>query len=295
MLSRSTWLHLRIPFSYFLLPVYLFALGVSPNLNAQKLLWSFVIIHLLLYPASNGYNSYFDKDEQSIALLKHPPQVTQQLYFVSLLLDLTAIVLALIYINKEFAILIFIYGVVSKAYSHPSVRLKKYPITSWLVVVCFQGLFTFLMCYEGINALPFENLFREKLLIAGMSTTLLLCGSYPLTQVYQHGEDQKHGDTTLSLLLGIKGTFYFAALFFFIAVAGFVYFFNHFYQQAWAFRFMVAMVPIVLFFLYWSFRVHQDTRNASFSYVMWQNFISATCLSGFFIYFFLETSHILQL
>jgi 4-hydroxybenzoate polyprenyltransferase len=295
MLSRSTWLHLRIPFSYFLLPVYLFALGISPNLNGQKLLWSFVIIHLLLYPASNAYNSYFDKDEQSIALLKHPPKVTRQLYFVSLLLDLTAIVLGLIYINKEFAILILIYGLVSKAYSHPSVRLKKYPIASWIIVVIFQGLFTFLMCYQGINAFPFENLFREKVLTAAALTSLLLCGSYPLTQVYQHDEDKLHGDTTLSMILGVKRTFYFATLFFVAAGAGFVYFFSRFYHMTWAITFLLALTPVVLFFFFWVLRVQRDEQNASFSWVMWQNFISATCLNAFFIYFFLETSHILQL
>jgi 4-hydroxybenzoate polyprenyltransferase len=295
MLSRSTWLHLRIPFSYFLLPAYLFALGISPNLSEQKLLWSFIIIHLLLYPASNGYNSYFDRDEDSIALLKHPPKVTRQLYFVSLLLDLAAIILSIIYINKEFAILVFVYGLVSKAYSHPSVRLKKYPIASWLIVVLFQGCFSLLMCYEGINALPFANLLHEKVLTAGIMTSLLLCGSYPLTQVYQYAEDKRHGDTTLSMRLGIKGTFYFAIFFFVIAVAGFFYFFNHFYQMTWAVYFLIFLAPAILFFFLWFSRVLNHPRYASFSFVMWQNFISSTCLNAFFVYFFLETSHILQL
>src|SRR5688572_19464666 len=127
MFSRSTWLHLRIPFSYFLLPAYLFALSISPNLGERNLLWSFLIIHLLLYPASNGYNSYFDKDEKSIGGLKNPPPVTKELYYVSLLLDVAAVVLAMILINKEFAIMVLVYGLISKAYSHPSVRLKKYP------------------------------------------------------------------------------------------------------------------------------------------------------------------------
>ena len=66
MLTRSTWLHLRIPFSYFLMPVFFFALGISPNLVESRLLWLFLIVHLFLYPASNGYNSYFDKDVKSI-------------------------------------------------------------------------------------------------------------------------------------------------------------------------------------------------------------------------------------
>ena len=133
MLSRSTWLHLRIPFSFFLMPVYLFALGVSPNLGESRLLWSFLIIHLLLYPASNGYNSYFDKDEKSIGGLKNPPPVTKGLYYTSLLLDGIAIVLGFIKISFLFALMLLIYGLVSKAYSHPAIRLKKYPIGGWVI------------------------------------------------------------------------------------------------------------------------------------------------------------------
>src|SRR5690242_2245299 len=129
MLSISSWLHLRIPFSYFLLPVYLFALAISPNPTNHSVLWSFLIIHLLLYPASNGYNSYFDKDEKSIGGLKNPPPVNKGLYALSLLFDLVALVLAGQLINLTFAIMLLIYGLASKAYSHPAVRLKKYPIT----------------------------------------------------------------------------------------------------------------------------------------------------------------------
>src|SRR5258706_15002109 len=147
---RSTLLHLRIPFSYFLLPVYLFALGISPNFNESRLLWSFVIIHLLLYPASNGFNSYFDKDEKSIGGLKNPPPVNKSLYYVSLLFDAAAIILAYVKISLLFAVMILIYGLVSKAYSHPSVRLKKYPIIGWLTVGIFQWCFTFMMSYIAI-------------------------------------------------------------------------------------------------------------------------------------------------
>ena len=295
MLSGSTWLHLRIPFSYFLMPAYLFALSISPNLSEKNLLWSFVIIHLLLYPASNGYNSYFDKDEQSIGGLKNPPPVTSGLYYMSLLFDLLAIVLALVYINKEFAILLLVYGLASKAYSHPSIRLKKYPIAGWLTVVFFQGIFAFAMCYSGINAFPFENLFREKVILGGALVSLLLFASYPLTQVYQHAEDARHGDKTMSMILGIRGTFYFAMIFFVVAAVGFIYYLNSYFGGDWSMMFLFALLPTVLFFFFWFIHVLKDTRNASHRMAMWQNFVSATCFNGFFIWLFIETSHILQL
>ncbi|MFM8914314.1 MAG: UbiA family prenyltransferase, partial [Flammeovirgaceae bacterium] len=193
---RSTLLHLRFPFSYFLLPVYLFALSQSPDFTADRLLWSFLLIHLLLYPASNGYNSYFDKDEQSIGGLKNPPKVNVSLYWAALFLDAAAIALAMLKISFLFAAMLFVYGLASKAYSHPSVRLKKYPFGGWLVTGFFQGFFTFLMSYVGINHAEAGNLVQAKVLIPAALTSIMLWGNYPMTQVYQHEEDAKHGDST---------------------------------------------------------------------------------------------------
>src|SRR5688500_17811307 len=99
MFSRSSWLHLRIPFSFFLLPIFLFSLSLSPNFNGPRMLWVFLIVHFLLYPASNAYNSYFDKDEKSIGGLKNPPPVKKGLYFLALTFDIVAIVLSYIKIN----------------------------------------------------------------------------------------------------------------------------------------------------------------------------------------------------
>lgn len=293
MFSRSTWLHLRIPFSYFLLPVFLFALGVSPNFTESRLLWSFLIVHLLLYPASNGFNSYFDKDEKSIGGLSNPPPVKVGLYYVSLLFDGFAIVLGL-KISVLFASMLLIYGLVSKAYSHPAVRLKKYPIIGWLITGFFQGCFTFMMCYEGINALGIQSFFSAHVYLPAVLTSVMLWANYPMTQIYQHEEDKKHGDTTMSMRLGIRGTFYFTALLFGLATVGFVVFFYSYYSIKYVLYFLMAMTPVVVYFLFWFLQVYKDEQKANHKKTMWLNFVSATCLNAFFIYFFLDTSQVLQ-
>jgi 1,4-dihydroxy-2-naphthoate octaprenyltransferase len=229
---RSILLHLRIPFSFFLLPVYLFALAISPNVGESRLIWSFIIIHFLLYPASNGYNSYFDKDEKSIGGLKNPPPVNIGLYATSLLFDLLAVILGFVKVNLLFALMLLVYGLVSKAYSHPAIRIKKYPIGGWLIIGLFQGVFTFLMCYVGINGFEMENLVQAKVLVPGLLTSVMLWGNYPMTQVYQHEEDAKHGDTTISMMLGIRGTFVFVQVLFAVAAVCFVLYFNHFYTSS---------------------------------------------------------------
>jgi 1,4-dihydroxy-2-naphthoate octaprenyltransferase len=294
MFSRSTWQHLRIPFSYYLLPVYLFSLSVSPNIDQPRLFWVFIIVHILLYPASNGYNSYFDKDEKSIGGVKKPLPVTKGLYYISLLFDAAAVILGYIMINFEFALMLFLYGLISKAYSHPSVRLKKYPIAGWLTVGAFQGFFTFIMCYIGVNKYEWENIWKASVCIPGTLSTIQLLGTYPMTQIYQHDEDAKRGDKTLSLMLGLRGTFYFVAGIFTLATFAFAYYFVTYFSAHYAFVFVGALFPVVIYFFYWFILVYNDPAKADHSHTMRLNFISATCLNAFFLYLFLDSSHVLQ-
>ncbi len=283
MISRSTILHLRFPFSIFLLPVFLFALSISNKPGPGNVLLVFFIVHLLLYPASNGYNSYFDKDEKSIGGLKHPPKVRKDLYYTSLALDMLAIVLGL-FINIQFAIMLLIYGLVSKAYSHPAIRLKKLPITSWLTAGIFQGFFTFLMIFTGLNDYGLEIFFEPTVLIPATLSTGMLMGSYPMTQIYQHEEDSKRGDITLSIKLGVLGTFYFTGIFFTLITVAFVYYYIRFFGLQDGLFFILFIVPMAAFFIYWYALVRKDSEKANFDNAMRLNLISSVCLGLFFIW-----------
>lgn len=283
MIQRSTWLHLRIPFSIFLLPVYLFALSVSADVNVFAAVFVFVILHFFLYPASNGFNSYFDKDEESIGGLERPPKVTRELYYVSLLLDLIALV-AGFFIGMEFVIMLFLYGLVSKAYSHPSVRLKRYPFTGWFIAGLFQGFFTFLMVIVGIQGSSLTEIFySDKILFAGVLSTLLLWGSYPMTQVYQHSEDSKRGDITISLKLGVLGTFHFTAVVFVIANILFLVFYARYYSIIYVVLFQLFALPMLVYFVLWYLKVRNNRKAADFRNTMRLNMISSICLSLFFM------------
>jgi 4-hydroxybenzoate polyprenyltransferase len=293
MFSRSTWLHLRIPFSFFLLPIFLFSLGISPNFNAIRVFWVFIIVHFLLYPASNGYNSYFDRDESSIGALRNPPPVQHGLYILSLLLDALAVVLGYLEINIQFALMLLVYGLISKAYSHPSIRLKKYPILGWVAAGVFQGMFTLLMCYIGINDFPLELALNQKTVYAGLLATAMLLGNYPMTQIYQHKEDAKRGDLTISRLLGVQGTFYFVGIVFSLVFLGFVLYFATFFSSRYSLFFTIALIPEVIFFIRWIIRVRQHVADADYDNTMRLNFISSFCLNVFFLFLFIESNHIL--
>jgi 4-hydroxybenzoate polyprenyltransferase len=290
MISRSTILHLRVLFSVFLMPVFLFALGTSIKPPLFNIVLVFVVLHLLIYPASNGFNSYFDKDEKSIGGLKNPPKVSKQLYYVSLLFDLIGILMAFL-VNWQFALMVFIYGMISKAYSHPLTRIKKYPWGSWFIAGFFQGFFTFWMAYAGINALGFTVITEPQIFVPAALSSLVLWGSYPMTQIYQHEEDVKRGDITLSYKLGINGTFIFTGIVFLVATLGFFAYFRFYYQVKVFYWFLLFMAPILVFFNAWFMKVLKNPANADFDNTMKLNIISSLALSVFFVLLYLYANH----
>lgn len=276
---RSVLLHLRLPFSLFLLPIFLFALSQAPAINNQKAILVFFILHLFIYPASNAYNSYFDKDEGSIALLKTPPQVNKSLIITAVILEWIGVMLALL-VNMEFAIAMVVYNSFSKAYSHPKIRIKKYPVLSFLVIFIFQGFFIYYACYKGISSNTGQ--FSVEILVAGMICSCLIGASYPLTQIYQHQEDTKRGDKTLSILMGIPGSFVFSATVF---LAGFSLLYYYWQMQHQLFKFYVFVafsLPLILYFMWWFYQCIKDGKNASYENTMRMTLLSASLMLVYF-------------
>jgi 4-hydroxybenzoate polyprenyltransferase len=273
---------LRIPFSVYLMPIFWFGLSaLRTPFSPWRAVGVFAVLHVLAYPASNGYNSYYDRDEGSIGGLKKPPKVSRELLHLVWLFDVLAVVGAWL-LSPLFAGLVAVYLLVSKAYSYEGIRLKKYPFLSTLVVVVFQGAFTFLMTQVGAGGNSAEILASDNLLLALVST-LFLCGSYPLTQVYQHQEDRQRGDQTLSLVLGIRGTFVFAAvgLLFGAALLGVTYW--HRDELRNLIIFLIATGPVVALFSRWALLAWSDPAAASFERTMRMNQVSSLCLSAAFV------------
>lgn len=281
MVSKSSLLHLRIPFSIFLMPVFSFALSQANHVNWFEVALVFIILHFFLYPASNGFNSFFDRDEDSIGGLEKPPKVQNDLLWLSLLFDLIAIGLAFI-LSWKFALMLFIYGLVSKAYSWDKIRLKKMPVIGWLAVGLFQGAFTYLACLLAFNHLEISELMNVDAVIPAVLTSVLLMGSYPMTQIYQHEEDGRRGDKTLSRMLGIRGTFHFTALFFLGANAGFFWYFSHFHTLTHFLLFQLFLLPTLVYFGLWYFRVRKGEKAADFRSAMRLNVLSSLCMIAFF-------------
>lgn len=280
--DKSTLEHLRLPFSYHLMPVFLFALSQAANINWVTTILAFLILHVLIFPSSNGYNSYQDRDESSIGGIKHPPEVTENLFYATLLLDIIG-VLSGLFISIYFSLLVLIYVCFSRAYSYRNLRLKKYAIIGFLTVFVFQGAFAFLMASSAIASFSIETFFTLNNLICMSVASLFVGCIYPLTQIYQHQSDKKDGVTTISYKLGYSGTFLFSAILFSIATGLLVFYFDLKHQQIALALFFLAMLPVAIKLLYWFYNVRKNTDHANFENTMSMTRWTSTCTNLYFL------------
>ncbi len=280
---KNILIHLRFHFGLFLLPIFLYSLSTIDRLDVQLSLFLFIILHLIVYPSSNGYNSLQDQDTGSIGGIKSPPKCPKEMFWVTIGLDVLAIILAFL-INLNVSFLIFLYISVSRLYSYRKIRLKKYPIVSFLIVSFFQGSLVLLMVYYT----HFQTLaFDFKIAIYMLTSFLMIGATYPLTQIYQHKEDREDGVFTISMLLGKKGTFYFSALFFLLFTVLMIVQLNEYSNSFFLIAiFFIAFSFPFIFFNYWMFKVLKNEINANFENTMKMNLIAS---SSFIIYFLLKT------
>jgi 1,4-dihydroxy-2-naphthoate octaprenyltransferase len=265
------------------MPVFFLAISQCDKWDSHlqgRALLVFLVLHLFIYPASNGYNSYMDQDEGSIGGLKHPPKATRQLFYASILFDLCGLGISA-FLGGEFLLGILLYILVSRAYSWRGIRLKRYPVVGFLSVVLFQGAFTFSNVLVGIEQVTHVQVF-STLFLPALASSLMIAGVYPLTQIYQHDQDIAHGDVTISYILGYRGTFLFSLSMF--VLAGILLFFQFSTTQFVIFQLFLA--PVSAYFLYWMRIVWKDTKKADFEHTMWMNTVAATCMNTCFLTLF---------
>jgi 1,4-dihydroxy-2-naphthoate octaprenyltransferase len=281
-IERSTVQLLRLPFSIFLMPVFWFALSQVVPRDWGRALLVFLILHLLVYPASNGYNSYMDRDSSPIGGLEHPLLPTQQLFVVTLGMDALAVLLGLL-IGWIFATGLLVYILASRAYSYRGIRLKKYPIIGWLTVAACQGALVFFLVYQGSHH-PNAGPESWQAPVEGMIiSSLLLGGFYPLTQVYQFEADRRDGVKTLSMLLGYRGSFVFAGILYIVAFLILAYYFLATLQEREFYVLATCMLPVVVYFLIWAVKVWKDPAQASYANSIRMNLLGSICLNLGFI------------
>lgn len=288
---KDAFVHLRLHFSLLLMPVFLFSISET-NIFLPAAVLVFIILHILVYPASNLYNSFHDNDESSIGGIKNPPPTNSRMLLLANLLDGTAILLSM-FLGTIFSCLVLTYIVFSRLYSHSSTRLKRYPILGFATIFLLQGAFTYMLVSYGSSDehttcfYVGKSFDLNKHLYALLATSFQIGAIYPLTQIYQHESDRSDGVTTLSYKMGYRGTFVFSAVFFTIAT---VFYFLHFKENDIEsfYLLMFAQTPIVSYFLFWAIKVWKDPKNADYKHTMTMNTLAAICLNLLFIYLIIK-------
>lgn len=260
------------------MPVYWFALSFVERINWERALLIFVLLHLFLYPSSNGYNSYMDRDESSIGGVAHPMQPTEQLFYVTVVMDIAAVALSF-FISVWFAAAFIFYITCSRMYSYRSIRLKRYAIVGYITVILNQGALTFWMVYHGAD----NNLATNVPWQGVLSAAFLIGGFYPVTQIYQHKADAKDGVKTISMLLGKRGTFIYCAIMYSVS---FGLLFAYYMQQqkpAYFILLSIFFIPVIVYFIKWLLQVWKQEQAADYKHTMQMNWLAATCTSFAFI------------
>ena len=260
------------------MPVYWFALSQVEHINWSNALLIFIILHFIVYPSSNGYNSYMDRDTSPIGGLKSPMEPTKELFIVTIILDIAAVILSF-FISFVFAAGIFFYILASRAYSYRKIRLKKYPVIGYLTVIIFQGAVTFFLVYHGSDSSHTTHV----PVLAMVASSLLIGGFYPLTQIYQHKADYEDGVITISYVLGYRGTFIFTGIVYALAFIALGWYFNLHSQLMNFIILQICMLPVIINFFIWFSRVVKDNNNANFKNTMRMNILASVCANAGFI------------
>lgn len=260
------------------MPVFWFSVSFVTHVNWLNTFVAFILIHLLLYPASNGYNSYMDRDTESIGGIKNPMQPTAQLFYATVVMDIAGILFSLI-ISWQFATSYALYVICSRLYSYRGIRLKRFPVAGYILVILNQGALIFTMVYAAANTddgagMPLGGLIASSFLIGGF---------YPITQIYQHRSDAEDGVKTISMLLGKKGTFVFCICMYAMA---FLLLFLHYAKTGntiYFFLLQVFFIPVIVYFIKWMTDVWKDESLADFKHTMRMNVLAGTCTNLAFI------------
>ncbi|MFT4733495.1 MAG: 4-hydroxybenzoate polyprenyltransferase [Arcticibacterium sp.] len=273
---------LRFPFSFFLMPIFLFGIYMAKGELDSSVWLAFGILHFLIYPSSNGYNSYQDRDEGPIGGIESPPPPNTLLFVATIFMDLFALILAY-QIHLTFTFLTLAYVLFSRAYSYRGIRFKKYGILSYFIIATFQGLVIYLLALSAVDGGILAN-DAKTILLGSAYAFLLLGGSYPITQIYQHKQDEEDGVISLSAKLGIQKTFLFSEIH--VGVATVLLYMV--LQTNQFIIYLLCMLPVLIYINWWKIKTKKNPKAANFKNTMRLNFLASVCLNVFFFYLVLS-------
>jgi 4-hydroxybenzoate polyprenyltransferase len=180
---------------------YLLAVGLAGASRGERLAPAALGLLAWVVGLNGGtlaLNSAVDRDEGDVAYLRNPPPPPAYLFPFGLALMAAGQLVAL-RLPWPFAAAYGVCFASSVLYSAPPFRLKSVAGADWLINMWGFGTLTPFAGWAA-TGLPVDPA-RAFVLLAFCP---LFAALYPLTQLYQMEEDQRRGDRTLALRLGLR-------------------------------------------------------------------------------------------
>ncbi len=256
------------------LPIFLFAVSQAHDINWIRTAFFFVVMFVMVHPSIQMQVNYANMQLSKCDIAK--TEQAKKLFKTSTAMDGLAVILSAIILSLEVGVGVLTYLLLSKLHNSNPIRLKKYAIISWLLTMALQGVLLFALTqYATGKIMLITNVFALQ------ACAFFVGFIYPLIQMYTQAEDAKIGDLTMSLRLGIKGTFTLSLVMFLVAVS---FMGLHFYNTKHLFHFYLFLLflsPIAAYFFWWRKNIKLQPLVANYTFTRLFVIINTVCMSLF--------------
>lgn len=270
--------------SLIFLPIFLFAVSQTQEINWLHTALFFVVMFVLVQPSIQMQIAYANMQLSKCDIAQ--TEKAKKLFKISTAMDGVAVIFSTVVFSLEAGAGVLTYLLLSKLLNSNPIRLKKYAIISWLLTMAMQGVLLFaLIQYTCGKIMLITNVFALQ------ATAFFVGFMFPLTQMYTHQQDANRGDLTISLRLGIKGTFTLGLVTFLVAI---LFMGLHFYNVKKLFHFYLFLLflsPVAAYFFWW--RKNTKIQPLAANYTFTRLFVMITTISmGLFATVLIYLNHL---
>lgn len=196
---------LRLPFQFQLGPIFgwgflLFGGRLDDGANILEMAWVFIAVHVGAFGGLTALNSFYDRDEGPVGGLWQPPPPPKYLCGFAWTVQLTGLAMLLLF-DIWLAVIYALIVTLALGYSHPKLRWKSHPWKSVAVVIIGQGVLDFMAGAITAMRTGYSSPISSALWCGCLGAAAIVCAFYPLTQLFQIEDDQKHGHQTTAIEL----------------------------------------------------------------------------------------------
>ena len=259
-------------------------LAISPNISADRIGLVLLDVFVLLIPSAN----YLAANPERRISSKNDANYSIS-DFISLAMVIGAFYLGWL-ISWQFnfmqGLYLFTVIITSKKDSYIVVEIK------WFMAKAIQGLLLYVIIYLGLNGYEFSNLLRIHILLFASLSILIITSSlyisnqrenYLLTEADRdnHKTGEERPINAILILIGLQ-------------VLAYGVFFITTYHWRYAGYFLLSLVPAISVTISLMWKIQNNRSRNLPNALYWLNTVLALCLMIFFIYFFLDSTQILQ-